>query len=92
MKIVLTRAQRKCLIRLRDHHARPYVREKASAILKLSDGMSVRVLARSGLLRPRARQTIHRWVRRFLEEGEEGLLVKAGRGRKPAFSPLSQER
>jgi transposase len=91
MKLMLTSAQRKCLLRLRDHNDRPYMRERASAILKLSDGTPMMVLARSGLLRPRARQTIHRWVSRFLEEGEEGLLVKAGRGRKPAFSPLSEE-
>ena len=92
MKIGLTTAQRESLVWLRDHHARPYMRERASAILKLSDGMPVMVLARAGLLRPRARQTIHRWVNRFLQEGEVGLVVKAGRGRKPAFSPLSQER
>jgi hypothetical protein len=92
MKLVLTSAQRKFLLRVRDYHSRPYVRERASAILKLADGTPVMVLATSGLLRPRARQTIHRWVSRFLEEGEEGLLVKAGRGRKPAFFPLSQER
>jgi transposase len=91
MKLVLTSAQRKSLLRLRDHNDRPYVRERASAILKLADGMPVMVLSRSGLLRPRARQTIHRWVSRFLEEGEEGLLVKAGRGRKPAFFPLSEK-
>jgi hypothetical protein len=92
MKLVLTSAQRKFLLRVRDYHSLPYVRERASAILKLADGMPVMVLSTSGLLRPRARQTIHRWVSRFLEEGEEGLLVKAGRGRKPAFFPLSQER
>ena len=92
MKITLTAPQRESLVWLRDHHARPYVRERAAAILKLSDGMPMIVLARAGLLRPRARQTIHRWVRRFLQEGEEGLLLKAGRGRKPAFSPLSEKR
>jgi hypothetical protein len=92
MKIRLTAAQRESLLWLRDHHARPYVRERAAAVLKLSDGMPMMVLASDGLLRPRARQTIHRWVRRFLQEGEEGLVVKSGRGRKPAFSPLSEER
>jgi hypothetical protein len=79
MKIVLTSAQRKCLIRLRDHHTLPYVREKASAILKLSDGMPVRVLARSGLLHPRARQTFHKvqsMTKALRSLIKEGLEVK----------------
>jgi hypothetical protein len=58
MKVVLASAQRKALLWVRDHHARPYVRERASAILKLSDGMPVMVVATSGLLRARARQSI----------------------------------
>jgi transposase len=92
MNLELTDAQRNTLLRLRDHDPRPYMRERAGAILKVADGISLRRLAKTGLLRHRAYQTISCWVKRFLSEGEAGLLVRAGRGRKPAFSPLDRER
>lgn len=75
------------LTRLRDHDPTPYVREKAAAILKVAGGQSLRAVARAGLLRPRRRETVAGWVRRYLAEGAAGLRVRSGRGRKPAFFP-----
>ena len=75
------------LTRLRDHDPMPYIREKAAAILKVAGGQSLRAVARAGLLRPRRRETIAAWVRRYLAEGPGGLRVRPGRGRKPAFFP-----
>jgi transposase len=75
------------LTHLRDHAPTPYVRERAAAILKVAAGQSLRAVARSGLLRPRHRETVAAWVRRYLSEGGVGLRVRPGRGRKPAFSP-----
>jgi hypothetical protein len=75
------------LAHLRDHAAAPYVRERAAAILKVAAGQSVRAVARTGLLRPRRRETVAAWVRRYLAEGAAGLAIRPGRGRKPAFSP-----
>jgi Helix-turn-helix domain len=72
---------------LRDHDPTPYVREKAAAILKVAAGHSVRAVARAGLLRPRRRETVASWVRRYLADGAAGLRVRPGRGRKPAFFP-----
>ena len=46
-----------------------------------------RSVARRGVLTPRSLNTIYRWVHRFLEEGVDGLLIRPGRGHKPAFSP-----
>jgi transposase len=67
--------------------ARPYLRERASAILKLAKSLTTEQIATTGLLRTRARQTVATWFHRFQSEGIKGLEIKAGRGRKPAFSP-----
>jgi hypothetical protein len=71
----------------RDHHSKSYVRVKAAAILKVASGSSVRQVARTGLLKPVAEETISEWIERYQTEGLDGLLVRAGRGRKPSFSP-----
>jgi hypothetical protein len=83
-----TPRQRRALTRARDHHPRPYVREKAAALLKLADGWALRDVAAYGLLRPRSRNTVAGWLRRYRSRGLAGLRVARGRGRKPAFSPL----
>jgi hypothetical protein len=56
-------------------------------VLKVAAGASVRSVARGGLLRPHRPETVAGWVRRYLAEGPAGLLIRPGRGRKPAFSP-----
>ena len=66
---------------------KPYLRERASAILKLARSLTTEHIATSGLLRPRARQTVAIWFHRFQSDGIKGLEIKAGRGRQPAFSP-----
>jgi transposase len=83
----LTRRQRQTLTRVRDHHPKPHLRAKAAALLKVADGWQVRDVARLGLLRPHARNTVSAWVARYRARGLAGLKVRAGRGRKPAFSP-----
>ena len=72
---------------IRDHHKKPYVREKASALLKIAAGASPHSVALKGLLKPRDPDTIYAWMDRFEAEGIEGLQIREGRGRKPAFSP-----
>lgn len=85
--LVLTPKQRDELEWARDHHPKPYARERAAALLKIADGRSGRDVALHGLLKPRDPDTIYEWVRRYKKEGLKGLLIKPGRGRKPAFSP-----
>ncbi len=87
LTIELTPAQRRQLEYARDHHDKPYVRERVSAILKIADGMSGRQVAIYGLLRPRDPDSVYSWVHRYKAQGLAGLLIKPGRGRKPAFSP-----
>jgi Helix-turn-helix domain len=85
----LAPAQVQELEQVRDHHPKAYVRVKAAGILKVWSGTSRRQVARSGLLKPVRRETVQQWIVRYQQEGVAGLLVKAGRGRKPAFSPCA---
>ena len=75
------------LERIRDHHALPYMRERAAALLKIADGQSGRDVAAHGLYKERWEGTVYDWVRRYRAEGVKGLVIRPGRGRKPAFSP-----
>jgi len=85
--IHMTDTQRAELVELRDHAKKPYLRERAAALLKISTGYSGRETAHHGLLRHRRQDTVYVWVHRYLAEGAEGLFIRSGRGRKPAFSP-----
>ena len=85
-------AQVQELEQVRDHHPKAYVRVKAAGILKVWAGASRRQVAKQGLLKPVRRETVQRWIVRYQQEGVVGLVVKAGRGRKPAFSPCACRR
>ena len=83
LQINLSAAQRSELELARSYHERSYIRERASAILRIADGMSGRQVALTSLPKPRDPETVYAWVRRYLAEGIPGLLVRPGRGRKP---------
>jgi transposase len=87
LKIELSERQRSELEDLRDHAKLPYLRERAAAILKIADGHSGRETARELLNRAHWQDTIYDWVKRYQVQGVEGLKIRSGRGRKPAFSP-----
>jgi transposase len=72
---------------MRDHAEKPYLRERASAILQVADGQTGAWVARKGLLRPRKPDTIYEWLNRYEDEGLDGLVIRDGRGRKPAYEP-----
>jgi hypothetical protein len=88
----LSAADTAALVQLRDHAPKAYLRERAAALLKVASGQPAAAVARSGLLRPRAADTVYAWLNRFAAEGVAGLTVKPGRGRKPAFSPCAPRR
>jgi len=92
LSLILTPTQLAELERARDKHPRPYVRERAAALLKIATGHSGRQVAQHGLLKPRWPDTVYDWVKRYKAAGLPGLLVKPGRGRKPAFSPSAPRR
>jgi hypothetical protein len=87
LELDLSKEEREELEQIRDHHPKPYMRERATALLKIADGWSGLRVSREGLLKPRDPDTIYRWVRRYKEEGVAGLEIQKGRGRKPAYFP-----
>jgi len=87
LQLSLTEPQRAELEELRDHSPRPYLRERAAALLKVADGLSGREVARHRLNRAHWPDTLYAWVQRYREEGPEGLKIRGGRGRQPAFFP-----
>ena len=87
LTIELTDTEREELETIRDTHPKAYMRERATAILKIADGQSGRQVALHGLLKKRVPDTVYDWVHRWEAEGVDGLYIREGRGRKPAFSP-----
>ena len=86
-RLDLTAEERAELEALRDHASKPYLRERAAALLKVANGQPVYKVAESGLLKRRKPDTVREWVKRYKAEGIHGLYIRKGRGRKPAFSP-----
>ena len=86
--LTLTPEQRAYLEQVRDRDKRPYLRERAAALLKIADGASALQVARTGLLKPRKPDTLYRWLNGFQEQGR--LLPRPPcRGR---FSPRARGR
>ena len=69
-----TREQRE-LEHYRDHDARPYVRERCSAVLKIAAGETPHAVARQGVLKPRDPDTLYGWLQVYEEEGVAGLVA-----------------
>src|SRR5262245_62625551 len=53
LRLKLTDKQRAELEQARDHHPKPYVRERAAALLKIAAGQTAGQVARQGLLKER---------------------------------------
>lgn len=87
LTLELTVHQRAELLHHRDHDALPYMRERCAALLKIADGWIASEVARLGLHRRHDPDVIYDWYQRYQAEGLPGLKIRAGRGRKPAFSP-----
>ena len=58
----LSPEQRAELEATRDRDQRPYLREKAAALLKIADGMTPNAVALHGLLRCRDPDTVYGWL------------------------------
>jgi len=85
--IKLTSKEKTKLKDVRKKHPKAYMRERAAAILKISQGKSPHYVAMQGLFERRDPDTVYEWLDRYEAAGIEGLQIKPGRGRKPAFSP-----
>src|SRR3954470_3128571 len=84
--ITLTAAEQTTLAEARDNHPAPRSRERAAAVLKVASGWSVRRVAAVGLLRRRRPETVGDRVDRYQQRGIVALLIRPGRGRKPAYA------
>jgi hypothetical protein len=71
----LTATQRRALEAARDHEDRPYVRERAAALLKVADGQTPHAVARQGLLKPRDPDTVYGWLDIYEQDGLAGLIA-----------------
>ncbi|NLF12150.1 MAG: helix-turn-helix domain-containing protein [Anaerolineaceae bacterium] len=81
----LSENQRAELERVLRRDSRPYMRERASALLQIADGRSAHWVARQGLLRAREPDTVYRWLDAYEEGGVEALTQQPRRQR--GFSP-----
>lgn len=79
----LSASQRHYLNEVLRHDPRPYLRERAGALLKIADGKTAHWVAKNGLLRPRKPDTIYEWMTRF---ERDGVLLPRPACRR-AFSP-----
>ena len=79
------------MVEFRDKGTPAYLRERATALLKIHEGVSPHEVACSGLLKKRDPDTVYTWLRRYREQGIDGLSNKPGKRRKPAFLPKSSE-
>ena len=90
-KIELTEQEKQKLESWIKNPPHPYLRERARAILKVSQGETIE--ATTGELRMRIhRNAVSEWVKRFLADRLEGLKIKVGRGRKAIFSPARERK
>jgi transposase len=69
---------------------KPHLRKRAWAILLVADAQPIYQVAQDYRVKVH-RTTVSEWVQRYLKNGLDGLKVKPGQGRKPAFSPSGGE-
>lgn len=80
----LSAPQRATLEAMRDRHPKPYLRERAAALVKIADGMTPRQVALHGLLRRRDPSAVNRWLAAYQTHGLGGLYQGPNRR---VFSP-----
>ncbi len=78
----LTDTQQQELVHHRDHHPRPYMRERCAALLKIAAGHTPHHVARHGLLKLRDPDTVYAWLRAYEANGFAGLLARQHGGRR----------
>jgi hypothetical protein len=85
--LTLDGEQKRTLEAMRDKHPKPYLRQRAAALLKIAAGESANHVAHYGLHKPIEVDQLYTWLDRYRASGIAGLYIRPGRGRKAAFSP-----
>jgi hypothetical protein len=83
--LVLNASQRSELGRLLQRDPRPYMRERAAALLQIADGRAPCWVAQHGLLRTRKPDTVMSWLNAYQAWGAPALVQQPRRKR--AFCP-----
>ena len=83
--LALSKGQRAELEQISRRDPRPYMRERATALLQIADGRSGHWVAQNGLLRRRKPDTVYDWLNAY-EQGGAAALVQRPR-RKRDFPP-----
>ena len=83
--LVVSEEEQAELEHVRDRDQRPYMRERAAALLMIAGGRSAHWVSQSGLYRHRRADTVIGWLNAYEEGGVTGLVHKPRRGR--TFSP-----
>jgi hypothetical protein len=73
--LALSDDERAELLYHRNHHPKPFVRERCAALLQIADGHSPYAVANNGLLRSRDPDTVYAWLDYYQDEGLPGLLA-----------------
>ena len=81
--LALSSTQRAELIHLQDHDPRPYLRERAAALLKIAAGQAPYAVARHGLHKPRHPDTVYRWEPVPAARRDRGVSSPAATGASP---------
>lgn len=87
IRVELSEAQIQELEATRHQSKMPYLRERAAAVLKVSQGQTVTEVAENGLLIRHEPETVHGWIKAYIKDGLAAWSIQSGRGRKAAFSP-----
>ena len=74
--LTITDEERKELEQYRDHDARPYVRERCAAMLKIAEGKAPYWVALHGLLKVRRPDTVYEWLKLYEAGGVSALLTR----------------
>lgn len=86
-ELPLTDEQKDELVTVAKRHPKPYMRVKATALLLVNRGIPALVVGRDYLVPCRDADTMYSWMNKYEAGGVKALLIRKGRGRKPAFSP-----
>jgi transposase len=87
IRVELSKEQIEELENTRHQAKKAYLRERAAAVLKVSEGQSLSEVAERGLLIRHEPETVHGWIKSYLQQGLSAWEIAKGRGRKAAFSP-----
>jgi hypothetical protein len=85
-RLSLNPAEQVTLEQARDCHPKPYVRERAAALLRVAAGQSAHQVARGGILKARKPDTVYDWLDGYEKKGLAGLYQRP-RLSKRGFSP-----